>query len=184
MYISKRIEDLLPIELLMTEHRLIEHMVELLDKELIRMGELKRVDNQFIDHSIDFFRSYSAMCHEAKEENILFRDLARKHLSSEHEDMMVALIKDHAFARSTVDRLVGVRDNLLGDARLEEIIKILTVLADFYPLHIEKEDKRFYQPIMEYFTKEELDNMVNEFYAHDRELYYRQYRQMVHRLAV
>jgi hemerythrin-like domain-containing protein len=55
----------------------------------------------------------------------------------------------------------------------------LKELAEFYPKHIEKEDKNFFFPCMEYFTKNEQDVMLDEFWEFDRNLIHEKYRKMV-----
>ncbi len=55
-------------------------------------------------------------------------------------------------------------------------------LAHFYPVHIEKEDKHFFFPCQEYFTKEELDKMLAEFYEFDRKMIHEKYEKIVSRM--
>jgi len=38
----------------------------------------------------------------------------------------------------------------------------MEVLIEFYPKHIEKEDKHFFQPVMTYFSQEELTSMLEK----------------------
>jgi len=70
-----------------------------------------------------------------------------------------------------------------GDAgAVGEIVECLETLVDLYPKHIEKEDKRFFFPVLDYFSPEERDRMLHEFYAFDRELIHEHYGQVVERL--
>ena len=62
-----------PIGPLMWEHRLIERMVKLLKKELIKIKEIDKVDTNFILIVVDFFRTYADRTHHGKEEDILFK---------------------------------------------------------------------------------------------------------------
>jgi hemerythrin-like domain-containing protein len=48
-----------------------------------------------------------------------------------------------------------------------------------YPGHIEKEDRRFFFPIMDYFNHEEQDAMLREFYEFDRGMIHEKYRVLV-----
>jgi hypothetical protein len=52
----------------------------------------------------------------------------------------------------------------------------------FYPAHIAKEDKHFFIPCMEYFTKKEQDSMLQAFWDFDRRLIHEKYRGLVERL--
>lgn len=72
---------MMPIGPLMIEHRLIERMVKTIKGELRKISEENEVNVIFIDTAVDFFRTYADRCHHGKEEDILFRDLAKKPLS-------------------------------------------------------------------------------------------------------
>jgi hemerythrin-like domain-containing protein len=52
-------------------------------------------------------------------------------------------------------------------------------LVDFYPKHIEKEDKHFFIPVMEYFNKAEKDPMLDEGYEFDQKLIHEKYADIV-----
>ncbi|MFW9879142.1 MAG: hypothetical protein ACFFG0_39185 [Candidatus Thorarchaeota archaeon] len=52
-------------------------------------------------------------------------------------------------------------------------------MVEFYPKHIEKEDKNFIIPIMQYFTKEEQDSFLHERQAFDRKMIQRKYNEIV-----
>ncbi len=49
----------------------------------------------------------------------------------------------------------------------------------FYPVHIEKEDKHFFLPCLGYFSKEEQDIMLGEFWEFDRKMIHEKYRKVV-----
>jgi rubredoxin/hemerythrin-like domain-containing protein len=162
----------------MKEHRLIEEMVQGVQLELSREKEQKTVNFPFLETAIDFFRTYADRTHHGKEENILFRDLAKKPLSAEHAKTMQELIQEHIYARKTVTELEAAKGAFAqGNAEsLEEIENILQKLAVFYPKHIEKEDKQFFYPTMAYFTAAEQEKMMQEFYEFDRELIHEKYQ--------
>jgi hemerythrin-like domain-containing protein len=79
-----------------------------------------------------------------------------------------------------VGKLVEAKERYLkGEEALQEIIDYLKELAQFYPRHIEKEDKRFFFPILDYFTKEEQDRMLQEFWEFDKNMIHEKYRKLV-----
>lgn len=53
------------------------------------------------------------------------------------------------------------------------------ILVNFYPKHIEKEDKRFFIPSMSYFTDSEKDRMLKEMYGFDKNMIHEKYRKVV-----
>lgn len=174
---------MMPIGPLMIEHRLIERMVGVLREEMHGIEKNNDVHMELIDSGVDFFRSYADRCHHGKEEDILFRDLAKKRLSPEHKKIMDELIQEHRFGRETVGKLLSAKERYgNGDRDAEkEIIDFLKKLVEFYPVHIEKEDKHFFLPCMAYFSKEERDAMLQECWEFDRQLIHEKYRQLVER---
>lgn len=175
---------LVPIGALMIEHRLIEQVVGLL-KETVDKKE-EHLDPSLIDKVVDFFRTYADTCHHGKEEKILFRDLARKQLSPEHKRMMDELIEEHVYGRKTVSALADAKERYVrGNTQAMDEIEIsLKRLIELYPRHIEKEDKHFFYPSMEYFSRHELDDMLEEFWEFDRKMIHEKYRQVVENMKI
>jgi len=174
---------MLPIGPLMIEHRLIERMIAVMGLRLREFGVTGKADVDFIDEAVDFIRTYADRCHHGKEEDILFRELAKKELSKEHRQIMPDLIGEHAIARDTVRNLVEARLHYAAgdDDTLGKITHSISFLVEFYPKHIEKEDKHFFMPIMDYFTSEEKDAMLKEGFEFDRSLIHAKYRDIVER---
>ncbi|MDD1765000.1 MAG: hemerythrin domain-containing protein [Methanomassiliicoccales archaeon] len=167
----------------MIEHRLIERMVRLMEKESDNIEKTEKVDVDFIDTAVDFLRTYADKCHHGKEEDILFTQLTRKPMIPEHKRTMDELLEDHVLARQTVGALVDANQTYLkGDmAATAEIVKRLKILTDLYPEHIRKEDKGFFVPCMDYFTKEERDVMLSDFFEFDRRMIHERYKSVVER---
>ena len=168
---------MLPIYALMQERRLIERMFPLMRKELLRIKETKEVNSRFIDLAVDFIRAYADRCHHGKEEGILFKELTNKPLSNEHAAVMKSLIEEHVYARKTTGSLEKAIENYRNGNKEAgtDVWKFLNELADFYPKHIEKEDKRFFYPAMEYFSQQEQDVMLDGFWNFDRRLIHERY---------
>jgi hemerythrin-like domain-containing protein len=83
-----------------------------------------------------------------------------------------------------VRKLVEAKERYLkGESTAQEVIAYLKELAQFYPVHIQKEDKHFCFPCMEYFTKEEQDKMLDEFYEFDRNMIHEKYQKVVNQIA-
>ena len=165
----------------MVEHRLIERMIRLMDRELKRLAGNGKPDPVFIAQAVDFARTYADRCHHGKEEDILFRELAKKPLAAEHRQTMDELIAEHVVARQTVKRLADARERYIaGEVPASgEILDCLRTLVGFYPPHIEKEDKRFFIPVMAYFSPPEQEAMLAEGWEFDRKLIHEKYKNMV-----
>ena len=55
----------------------------------------------------------------------------------------------------------------------------MKILVSFYPKHIEKEDKLFFIPCMDYFTDIEKDKMINEMWEFDKNMIHEKYTNIV-----
>jgi hemerythrin-like domain-containing protein len=172
---------MMPVGPLMKEHRLIERMIKLMERELGRLNSGEELDPGFIDIAVDFIRTYADRCHHGKEEDILFRDLAKKPLSAEQSRTMRELIEEHVYGRKTTAALVAAKErHLQGDEQaFDAVTRTLQDLVEFYPAHIEKEDKHFFLPCMEHFTRQEQEEMLAEFWQFDRALIHEKYAGIV-----
>jgi len=175
---------MIPIDALMQEHRLIERMIVQMKKELLAMKSKQDVNSAFIDVAVDFIRVYADRCHHGKEEGILFRELTGKQMSPEHSGMMRELINEHVYARKTTANLNEEKERYVKgneDAR-NDVWKLLNDLMEFYPKHIEKENKRFFYPSMDYFSPQEQETMLNEFRDFDRKIIHEHYTKVLDEL--
>ena len=177
-----------PIGPLMIEHRLIERLLHLMAREFQRIKDNMAVDPEFafvdpvfIDTAVDFIRTYADRCHHGKEEDLLFKALAAKALSPEHRRTMEELIQEHAWARETTASLVKAKDAYLLEqpGALDDLMEHLERLVDFYPRHIDKEDKHFFIPCMGYFSEAEQAELLARMHEFDRMLIHEKYRGLV-----
>jgi hemerythrin-like domain-containing protein len=165
----------------MIEHRLIERAIKQMRSEIDRAKAQNRFDVLFIDSWVDFIRIYADQTHHGKEERILFHDLENRPLSPALRLMMDGLIEDHVKARKLVSELVSARNRYAGGdaSSFEQLVVLGQELVDFYPTHIRKEDQEFFIPVMEYFTKEEKDEMLRRFHEFDESVIHDHYRSVV-----
>ncbi|MBN1765476.1 MAG: hemerythrin domain-containing protein [Sedimentisphaerales bacterium] len=170
---------------LMIEHRLIERMIALIENALDRIGSSGKIDPLFVDTVVDFIKIYADRTHHGKEENILFRDLDQKDLSVDDRNIMNELIEEHVFGRNITKALVEANTRYRdGDATaLDSIAETLKTLINFYPKHIEKEDKVFFPASRTYFTDKEEQAMLAEFWEFDRKMIHEKYKAVVEALG-
>jgi hemerythrin-like domain-containing protein len=166
---------------LMWEHRLIEQLIKGVEQVLPQIDLVKGVEPVFIDTIVDFFRVYADRTHHGKEEDILFKALQKKPMSADDQIMMEELVEDHRKARTGVGDLVAAKEKYIaGNAQaLETIKEKLSFLIGFYPGHILKEDKAFFINTEKYFSPEELDELLNQFYKFDQGMIHEKYRNVV-----
>jgi hemerythrin-like domain-containing protein len=153
-------------------------------KEIDRLEKENTVDSEFIDVAVGFIRTYADRCHHGKEEEILFRDLREKELNNEDKRIMEELIQEHVWGRQTTGNLVEAKERYLSgnEEALLTIVDLMQQLVEFYPMHIEKEDKVFFKAAMDYFTQEEKDAMLKEEYEFDRNFIHQLYTDIVIKL--
>ncbi len=161
---------MLPVDVLISEHRLILHAVSVLKKEQQKIAASGKVDPNFIIAAVDFFRTYADRYHHGKEEGIMFNALYKRKLSEADAAMLRELILEHAAARRAVTILEKQKTSYVdGQAdALSGILESLNTLIELYPAHIEKEDKHFFLPSMTYFTEREQQEMLQKFLEYNQ----------------
>jgi hemerythrin-like domain-containing protein len=166
---------------LMMEHRLIERMLAVIRQAVDRIASEEEVDPLFVDAAVDFIVTYADRTHHGKEEDILFRDLEKKNLTEADRRVMNELVEEHVFGRQTTKALIQANTRYRrGDASaLETIAAKLQTLVDFYPKHIAKEDKVFFPASRVYFSDEEDQAMLAEFWEFDRTMIHEKYKRIV-----
>jgi hemerythrin-like domain-containing protein len=174
---------MMPIAPLMIEHRLIERMIKVMKSEIDVMKKTGRARPEFIDEAVDFIRTYADRCHHGKEEDILFRRLSERKVSDHHRQIMDELLEEHVRARALTASLVAAKERYVAGDReaSRDIEAVMLALVDFYPIHIEKEDRHFFIPCMEYFSNHEQDVMLEAFWEFDRTLIHDKYRGVIER---
>lgn len=174
-----------PRGLLMIEHRLIEKMLKIAAIELNNVEKNREVDPVFIDTIVDFIRIYADRTHHGKEEDILFKELEKKKLNHDNKRIMQELISEHKIARKNVKELVEAKTSYVsGDSgSIEVIIDKVSFLVNFYPEHILKEDKVFFPDTEKYFSDDELNKMLNDFYEFDRQMIHEKYNRLYESLS-
>jgi len=165
----------------MIEHRLIERMIKVLDRQRAAIGEGNPPDSDLLDTAVDFMRTYADRCHHGKEEALLFTKLRTKEMSSDMVQAMDRLIADHARSRALVGRMQEANDRSRGgDASAShELQGILAELVTLYPDHISREDKQFFPQAMRYLDRKESDDLLLQFKEFDRKLIHERYAAMV-----
>lgn len=165
---------MLPIGPLMKEHRKIERMVALIADEAERLAEEEaEPDPEFIFDALTFLREYADECHHGKEEHILFAELEERDLSEKHQQIMTRLVNDHVRGRELTADLETAAERWEDgeEAACDDIIEAMQGIADLYPDHIATEDRNFFIPVMEYFSDDEKEEMMEKMWDFDHELF-------------
>ena len=169
---------------LMIEHRLIERMISFIKNALPQIELTNKVNPVLVDKIVDFIRTYADQTHHGKEEDILFRELKKRLLSDTDQHIMKELIDEHIFGRKTTKSLVEANTRYRNgdESALVDIIGKLRMLVEFYPKHIEKEDKIFFPAARAYFSDEEDGTILEEFREFDMKMIHEKYSSVVKNL--
>ncbi len=94
---------------------------------------------------------------------------------------MDELIQEHVMGRGNVKKLLEALSKYAQGEKeaVKEILNNMEILVKFYPRHIEKEDKHFFIPVMDYLNDREKEVMLNECYEFDRKFIHAKYKDIV-----
>ena len=165
----------------MIEHRLIERMLSVVEHALKLAEQTGSIDPIFVDLAVDFIITYADRTHHGKEEDILFRTLKSKNLSKADRQVMDELVEEHIFGRKTTKALIDANSIYRKGEKsaLALIGAHLRTLVEFYPKHIEKEDKVFFPASRIYLSDEEDQRMLVEFMEFDRKMIHEKYESII-----
>ena len=171
----------LPVDILVNEHKLILRAVDSMKRENEKIQTNQTTNPNFITTVVDFFRTYADRFHHGKEEGVLFKELSQKELNEDDQKVMSELIQEHAFARRTVTALEDAKERYVAGNNevLKDVLDLLAALIKLYPAHIEKEDKHFFYPCMEYFSEAERHNMMASFLFFNQNFIDKRYKQII-----
>jgi hemerythrin-like domain-containing protein len=137
-----------------------------------------------MDNIVDFIKMYADRTHHGKEEDILFEKLGEKILKQNDKLQMDELIEDHKHARKKVSELVDLNNRFKNGEKsvVQKIKELIDWLGNFYPVHIEKEDKIFFPNADKYFTQNELDDILKDYYDFDSKMIHEKYNKLYNEL--
>ena len=134
-----------PIGPLMWEHRLIEKMLASMMRHIDQVEKSKKVNPLIIDMAVDFVRTYADRTHHGKEEEILFRDLAKKNLTPELKKSCRSCLTSMFGAERQRHRWLRLKKKICRamQEKLTEIIRSSTGTRQFLPKARRKRGQTF-----------------------------------------
>ena len=148
----------------MQEHKVISQMV-------LKMSRL--TNDFFADRLIDFFKTFADQSHHGKEEKVFFQRLKNKPLSQKQQALLNELMEEHKRGRELVCQLEKNKKDK------EKIKILLDQMIDLYLHHIEKENVQFFPEVIKYFSDDEKNEMLLEFYEIDHRIIFEKYNRIV-----
>ena len=131
-----------PTEILMEEHRVIERVLNALEKAANRLSRGEDVYLRFFTGTTVFIKCFTDGCHHKKEEAVLFPALIENGLSKESGPVAL-MLAEHEEGRRLAQMLRQSVERLqAGEVRKRDaIVENATAYIKLLRLHIAKEDK-------------------------------------------
>ena len=126
-----------PTDVLKQEHRVIEKVLDAVERELGNGA----IDKAFMTKALDFFRNYADGCHHAKEECELFPALESAGIPREGGPIG-CMLSDHEAGRSLIRTIAEHLDAAAGaDVDAQRVVRhAATTYVELLRQHIQKED--------------------------------------------
>lgn len=153
-----------PTDILSNEHRVIEQVMDCLEK-IIQQGETDgKLPRQPARDAIEFFRMFADRCHHAKEEVHLFPAMEAKGYPRESGPTGV-MLAEHEQGRAHVQ---GMDESMAGAAEgdaaaLKQFASHGRGYINLLREHIEKEDHCLYSMANQAFTEEDQQSLLAAF---------------------
>lgn len=128
-------------EILMSEHRVIERVLNTLDKASDRLEKGEHIRPGFFIDAADFIKGFADGCHHMKEEGVLFKALARNGLS-ETSGPVAVMLNEHGQGRAFTRNMRAAAERLeKGDRQaVKDVLENARGYTALLRQHIYKED--------------------------------------------
>jgi len=154
------------IDILMQEHRVIEHGIKVLENIVKKMeNNDNKINLEKVVMLLDFFKVFADNCHHAKEEDILFPYLEDRGIAREGGPIGVMLF-EHQEGRE-LQKIM--RESILNGLNEEDKKKFIRAAYEYINLlkqHIYKEDNvlfRMAEQVLDNYTDNELVSKFEDY---------------------
>lgn len=155
---------MLPTEVLMQEHRVIEQVLDCLEIIAQRADKDGRADWESVEQAIDFFQNFADRCHHGKEEDCLFPVLEKKGFSPEQGPTGV-LRNEHEVGRQHIQGMQqAVTDAAAGGSlAIAALVSHARSFVQLLRKHIQKEDQVLFQMADQALSEQEQAELMESF---------------------
>jgi len=153
-------------EILMSEHRVIERVLTVLETEAIRLQTGGQVRPGFFIDAADFIKGFADGCHHRKEEGVLFKSLVHNGMPEEHSPVAVMLVEHEQGRAFTREMRAAAQKLAAGDS--SAAVDVAGNALGYVRLlrqHIMKED-RFLFPMADRSIPEDQQDQIAEDFEH------------------
>ncbi len=151
------------IETLMSEHRLIESVLDALVAFADEVRRKGTTEKEELGRFVAFARGFADACHHGKEEGVLFNAMVA-HGFPRNGGPIAVMLAEHDEGRGLVGALAAraEQDGPWTDAERQEIATVAFGYADMLRHHIEKEDGVLYPMAAQHLPPEALERVAED----------------------
>jgi hemerythrin-like domain-containing protein len=153
-----------PTDILMNEHRIIEQVLDCLEKILEQCTTEKKLDTKSAKQAIEFFRTFADRCHHGKEEAQLFPLMQANGFSGGCSPVVV-MLREHELGRLYVQGMdAAIEPAAAGDSEsLKWFIQHGQSYVKLLREHIRKEDTCLFPAANHRLTAKDQDQLLVAF---------------------
>ncbi|MBD3267588.1 hemerythrin [bacterium] len=159
-----------PTQVLKNEHRVIECVLDVLEKMSEKARTEKTLDADSAHKAIDFFKNFADQCHHGKEEVHLFTWMEEQGFPRDGGPTGV-MLHEHEIGRSHVRAMkASIDEAAQGDEKAR--IQFVDNAQGFIPMlreHIQKEDHCLFPMADNHMSDEQRNEMMNRFHHTEKE---------------
>ena len=177
-----------PTEILSDEHRLIEQVLDCLDKAAGRLEDGDAIDPEFFLDAAEFVTGFADRCHHSKEEDILFVALTACDMPQDRGPVAV-MLHEHDAGRQYTQGFRSAAEQLkAGDAgAATDVVRNVFDYVGLMREHIVKEDKVLFPMAEQLITGDDLQKLSRDFEQviaeHEASGKIAKYQALVHKLV-
>lgn len=156
---------------LMSEHRVIERMLGVVDAMRLRLVADEQVPASDLEDAIEFIRVFADQCHHHKEEELLFPAMESAGVQREGGPIG-QLMTEHTAGRAYVKQMAAFgesqRDGLL--APNDDAMRVMLSYTSMLHEHIRTEDEQTF-PLADRVLEEDVkEQLAEQFDEYEREI--------------
>ena len=154
---------MLPTEILKNEHRVIEQVLEVLERIADRVTADNEFDTQSASEALDFFRNFADRCHHGKEESQLFPMLESKGFDRDSGPTSV-MCAEHEDGRQLIREMAeAIEASANDDAAAQRFATCARGYVQLLRMHIQKEDHCLFTMADQAFSDSDQNELLRRF---------------------
>jgi hemerythrin-like domain-containing protein len=153
-----------PTEILIKEHDAILSMLEIMKVVASRLENKEHVDPEDLPEIVEFIHVFADKCHHGKEENLLFKSMAKAGMPEKGGPIAV-MLSEHEAGRQFVRKMEAASsafnngDRSAADQFIKNARGYVTLLSE----HIQKENNILFPMADKVIPREEQNRLIDDF---------------------